>query len=404
MSTIRTCGSRCSVTALLVFTAAVVVTTAGAAGAVDAVPLPMKGPPGANVGVNVTNCPAGTTESIAVRFRVAGGVGPAVRSRRTRSGRRARDPADRRGPVPGPDRHQPRRVPFDVFCLGAGNTVVDGPATVPFEVALLPVSVTPTQGPLGTHITVSGSGCRQESPMSSQCASKAPVTTWPVDLAAPDAFRFSAPPAADGSFSCVRGSSDLPLGENSVQVFCISEGGSNLAGPGFGLFIVTESTVATPPLPRTGGNSAALIVAGAALLFVGALSLHATTPASIRALSFDHHSANRQASRAVLVPGRPTAASSRSGSGSSNDGTSSARPVHAFCSGIGASEVWRSHYDSRVQPARPPGLGGGQSALGPVDAVAHEPCGGSPVQGYKNYSPGEPSVLVAVNGSGAVLS
>src|SRR5580704_5686165 len=46
-------------------------------------------------------------------------------------------------------------------------------------------------------------------------------------------------------------------------------------------------------------------------------------------------------------------------------------------------------------PARPPGLGGGHCALGLVDAVAHEPGGGSPVQGYKSYSPGEPTVLVA---------
>jgi hypothetical protein len=34
-------------------------------------------------------------------------------------------------------------------------------------------------------------------------------------------------------------------------------------------------------------------------------------------------------------------------------------------------------------PARPPGLGGSHCALGLADAVAHEPCGGSPVQGYK---------------------
>src|SRR5213083_862575 len=34
-------------------------------------------------------------------------------------------------------------------------------------------------------------------------------------------------------------------------------------------------------------------------------------------------------------------------------------------------------------PARPPGLGGGHCALGLADAVAHEPCGGSPVQGHK---------------------
>ena len=30
-----------------------------------------------------------------------------------------------------------------------------------------------------------------------------------------------------------------------------------------------------------------------------------------------------------------------------------------------------------------------------MDAVAHEPCGASPVQGDKSYSPGEPTVLVA---------
>src|ERR1700681_4477811 len=46
-------------------------------------------------------------------------------------------------------------------------------------------------------------------------------------------------------------------------------------------------------------------------------------------------------------------------------------------------------------PARPPGLGGGHCALGLVDAVAHDTCGGSAVQGYKAYSPGEPTVLVA---------
>src|SRR5215472_5982855 len=44
--------------------------------------------------------------------------------------------------------------------------------------------------------------------------------------------------------------------------------------------------------------------------------------------------------------------------------------------------------------ARPPGLGGGHCALGLVDAVADESCGGGPVQGYKGQSPGEPTVLV----------
>jgi hypothetical protein len=263
---------------LFAFAVAVVVTTAGAAAAVDAVPLPMKGPPGANVGVNVTNCPAGTTESIAVRFRGAGGTAPPF------------DAAEAGVvvvPATQPTVMVPFRVPtdtasgayaFDVFCLGAGNAVVDGPATIPFEVALLPVSVTPNQGPLGTHITVSGSGCPTGvTDVVAVRIEGASDDVAPWDPAAPDAFRFSAPPAADGSFSIAFAvPSDLPLGENSVQVFCISEGGSNLAGPGFGLFIVTETTAVTSPLPRTGGDSAGLILAGVALLFVGMLSVRAT--------------------------------------------------------------------------------------------------------------------------------
>jgi hypothetical protein len=254
---------------------ALVVATAGAAAAVDAVPLPMKGPPGGNVDVNVTNCPTGTTEAIAVRLRIAGGSALPF------------DPAEPGVvvvPATQPTVVVPFRVPtdtqpgafaFDVFCLGAGNTVVDGPATVPFEVALLPVSVTPRQGPLGTQITVSGSGC--PTGLTDVVAVRiegASDDVAPWDPADTDAFRFSAPPAADGSFSITLAvPADLPLGENSVQVFCISEGGSNLAGPGFGVFNVTEATVATAPLPRTGGYPAILILAGAALLFVGLLSM-----------------------------------------------------------------------------------------------------------------------------------
>ena len=261
--------------------------TAGAAAAVDAVPLPMKGPPGANVDVNVTNCPTGTTEAIAVRLRIASGSALPFD---------AAEPGVVVVPATEPTVVVPFRVPienqpgafaFDVFCLGAGNTVVDGPATVPFEVALLPVNVTPNQGPLGTWITVSGSGC--PTGLTDVVAVRIEgasddVPRW--DPAAPDAFRFSAPPAADGSFSIVFAvPSDLPLGENSVQVFCISEGGSNLAGPGFGLFIVNEETVATAPSPRTGGSSTGLILTAVVLLFVGLLYIRAARCASIRALT-----------------------------------------------------------------------------------------------------------------------
>lgn len=58
---------------------------------------------------------------------------------------------------------------------------------------------------------------------------------------------------------------------------------------------------------------------------------------------------------------------------------------------LGVDSVWSAENSSprarplrrEFSPARPPGLGGGHCALGLVDAVAHEPCGGSPVQGYK---------------------
>jgi LPXTG-motif cell wall-anchored protein len=136
------------------------------------------------------------------------------------------------------------------------------------------VSVTPGQGPLGTQITVSGSGC--PAGVTDVVAIRiegASDDVAPWDPAAPDAFRFSTPPAADGSFSLAFAvPSDLPLGENSVQVFCISEGGSNLAGPGFGLFVVTEAPAApAPPLPRTGGGASSLVLAAVVLLGVGLL-------------------------------------------------------------------------------------------------------------------------------------
>lgn len=56
---------------------------------------------------------------------------------------------------------------------------------------------------------------------------------------------------------------------------------------------------------------------------------------------------------------------------------------------IERSRLGRELHDGAVaglrqfSPTRPPCLGGGHCALGLVDAVAHEPCGGSPVQGYK---------------------
>ena len=126
------------------------------------------------------------------------------------------------------------------------------------------------QGPLGTQITVSGSGCPTESPTSSRCASKARVTTcdsW--DPAAPDASRSARRPRpTDRSGSC-RGASDLPPARTRCRCSASPKAAAT-RGPGFRAVHRDRSGRSpTAPLPgRTGGNWTDLIRArrGAALV------------------------------------------------------------------------------------------------------------------------------------------
>ena len=64
-------------------------------------------------------------------------------------------------------------------------------------------------------------------------------------------------------------------------------------------------------------------------------------------------------------------------------GSSARSDTVRFCSLRLQSPSAAAGLRPEFSPARPPGLGGGHRALGLADAVAHEPCGGSPVQGYK---------------------
>jgi len=238
--------------------------SATAAGAVDAVPLPMKGPPGAPVAITVSGCPAGTTDSVAARLRAAGGTPPPFNTSeqyttaQTSGGGATINFRIMISVTPG-------SYVFDVFCVSEGGSVTDGPKTVPFEVALLPVSVTPNQGPAGTTITVTGSGC----PVGTTDQvfvriAGASDEVAPFDAGASNQFHTN--PNPDGSFSITFAVPlSSPLGENAVESFCISEGGSVLAGPGFGVFNVSE----TGELAETGSTATPLTITGAALVLLG---------------------------------------------------------------------------------------------------------------------------------------
>ena len=237
---------------------------AGSAHALDVVPLPMKGPPGATVAINATSCPADTTDTVAVRFRAGTGSAPAF------------DPSETGllvVPAPGGAAIASFRVPtdtalgvytFDAFCVSEGGGVVDGPQSAQFEVALLPVTVSPREGPTGTQLTVSGGGC--PTGVTDQVFVRiegASDEATPFEPSSPN--QFSTAPNADGTFSLsFAAPADLELGENSVLSFCVSEGGSPLAGPGFGVFIVREAD-----LPGTGSQTLLLTLVGVGALAAG---------------------------------------------------------------------------------------------------------------------------------------
>ena len=161
---------------------------------------------------------------------------------------------------------------FDAFCLDAGGTVIDGPASAAFEVAVLPLQVAPTQGSLGTKVTVTGGGCPPQSQFASVRIRGASDEVPFFDPEAPG----QPPPAPvqpDGTFTLsFEVPSGLPLGENAIESFCTvqpAEGPLNpVAGPGFAVFVATG-------LAPTGSGAGTLPAVAVVLLVVGVVVLRA---------------------------------------------------------------------------------------------------------------------------------
>jgi LPXTG-motif cell wall-anchored protein len=256
---------RASRALVVVCFATIAVTLPSTAHALEAVPLPMTAPPGATVQVNVSDCPTGTTDSAAFRFRAAGGTAPAFDPSET--GLTVKQISGGGGTIDFriPTDTQAGDYVFDVFCVSEGGGVVDGPKTVPMKVALLPLSVSPQRGPHLTQVTVNGSGCPTGTTDQVFVRISGGIYEIPP-FSVNDANQFHTNPNPDGSFSLSFSiPTSLEQGENQIASFCISEGGSVLAGPGLTVFVVEQGELA-----RTGSNTMPLAVAGFAAIAIGA--------------------------------------------------------------------------------------------------------------------------------------
>ena len=156
-------------------------------------------------------------------------------------------------------------VRFDVFCLDASSAVVDGPASASFEVAPLPLQITPTEGERGIPVTVTGGGCPAGSTIAFVRVGGAEDQIPPFDPEQPG--QFTGPVAADGTFTVsFQMPRDLATGEIAVQSFCATEPAEGppvaTGGPGFAVFVLAG-------LPPSGGSPAALVMVGISLVLVG---------------------------------------------------------------------------------------------------------------------------------------
>jgi hypothetical protein len=232
--------------------------------ALEAVPLPMTAPPGAPVEVNVSDCPTGTTDSAAIRFRAAGGAAPAFDP--SEEGLTVEQISGGGGTIDFlvPTSTTPGNYVFDVFCVSEGGGVTDGPETVPITIAVNRVTVSPGSGPAGTQVTASGSGCPTGTTDQVFIRVRgASDDVPPFDAAEPN--QFHGLPNPDGSYSVSFAiPANAPLGENAVESFCISEGGSVLAGPGFGVFVVEQAEH-----PRTGRATRGAMVVAISCIVLG---------------------------------------------------------------------------------------------------------------------------------------
>jgi hypothetical protein len=227
---------------------------------------PFVTPPGSMVDVQVRECAAGTT-TVVIAISPVGGAAVLDQSAPANVDGNARFAV--RLPVdltPGP--HQ-----VTVACMDDQATTIDS-AVIPFEVAVLPVSVSPSSGPPGTTVTISGSGC----------PASANVVVAKIAGASDDPPVYdqswtgpAGSPNADGSFVLTQ---QVPLtapsGQNQVIVFCVLAGFPPLplAGPGFAVFNVTDGANEGNggnggTIPKTGTSAAAVTAAACVVLATG---------------------------------------------------------------------------------------------------------------------------------------
>jgi LPXTG-motif cell wall-anchored protein len=228
--------------------------------AVSGLILPFVTPPGSVVDVQVRDCAAGTT-TIEIAISPVGGAAVLDQSAPANVDGNARFsvtlPVDL---TPGP--HQ-----VSIACMDDQATTIDT-GVILFDVALLPVSVSPNSGPPGTMVTISGSGCPARTSLVLAkivgASDDSPVfdATWTGPGAVPN---------ADGSFVLTQQVPvNAPSGENQVIVFCIAVGKPTIAlgGPGYAVFNVVNA-VDGGTIPKTGVSVAATTAAGCALLVAG---------------------------------------------------------------------------------------------------------------------------------------
>lgn len=232
--------------------------------AVSGVVLPGVVSPGAQISIDLIDCAAGTTTAV-IDVGPVGGTPFAEASAAVTDGSASLSV----------------RVPIDaaagdyvvrVMCKDDDATTIDT-AELPFRVAVLGLQLSPSTGPVGTRFTVTGSGCPVG--LTSLAFVWIEGASDDVPMWDPTRTGTGAEPNPDGSFSVrVTVPATAPTGENLVTAWCVSEGGSALAGPFLNTFVVTEGQGGgtgggTGEIPDTGSSTVVILSLAAALLAAG---------------------------------------------------------------------------------------------------------------------------------------
>jgi len=150
-------------------------------------------------------------------------------------------------------------------CHDAAGASVGTPATADFSVAQLSqLTVQPKTLRAGTNVTVTVTACPTNTDSAFANTVGASDSPTPLfDLTHPGTRLSRVTGLTFRGVLAVP--ANAPVGENLVFVYCVGEGGSPLAGPFHGVFIVDNS------LPATGVDIGTPILFGATALVVGPL-------------------------------------------------------------------------------------------------------------------------------------